>query len=113
MSKQYWTCLNCNEQVESQFEVCWNCQHDRTGVVPPSYSSLEMVDHAPARAPEKYCLGCQDPLTYIGLRRLRSGDYPPPIPDLVELFLDRTDVEMYFCQGCGRVEFFMPSKSDN
>ena len=24
-----WTCENCGEQVEAQFEVCWNCESVR------------------------------------------------------------------------------------
>lgn len=26
-----WRCLNCNEQVENHFEVCWNCQFTQNG----------------------------------------------------------------------------------
>jgi len=26
-----WKCLKCNEKVEDQFDVCWNCGCDRSG----------------------------------------------------------------------------------
>ena len=26
-----WTCPECGETVEGDFEVCWNCEHDRVG----------------------------------------------------------------------------------
>lgn len=25
-----WTCPNCAEEVEYEFEMCWNCQYNRT-----------------------------------------------------------------------------------
>lgn len=30
-----WVCVNCSEQVEDDFEVCWNCQSARDGTPPP------------------------------------------------------------------------------
>jgi hypothetical protein len=24
-----WTCAECGEEVEGEFEICWNCEHDR------------------------------------------------------------------------------------
>ena len=64
MSKTFWTCTHCNEEVESQFEVCWNCQRDRTGLVPPNFSDLEIEDRAEktflnAKTSDKYCLACR------------------------------------------------------
>ena len=35
--KKFWICVNCNEKVEEQFEVCWNCQHDRSGSLPQRF----------------------------------------------------------------------------
>jgi hypothetical protein len=26
-----WNCKKCNEEVEDQFEICWNCSHDKSG----------------------------------------------------------------------------------
>ncbi len=34
-----WTCANCGEQVDDNFEACWNCQTERGGVSSQSYSS--------------------------------------------------------------------------
>jgi hypothetical protein len=111
MSKTFWTCLNCNEEVESQFEVCWNCQRDRTGVVPPSYSDLENEDH-PLIAPlnaitrDQFCLACQNNLTYVGSQKLHSGICYGIVWN--ELAGNQIELEMFFCPACGRVEFFMP-----
>jgi hypothetical protein len=70
-SKTVWHCPNCNEQVEEHFEVCWNCQHDRSGNVPRSFPSLEEEDRAErASLTEKWrdknCVQCKTVLTYAG-----------------------------------------------
>jgi hypothetical protein len=26
-----WKCNKCNNEVEDQFEICWNCSHDKSG----------------------------------------------------------------------------------
>ena len=113
MSKIFWTCLNCHEEVESRFEVCWNCQRDRTGVVPPNFLDVEIEDRAEktflnARTSDKYCLACQAILEYAGITRIQPGPTGELSSDIVKLFLDvTTPLEMFFCPACGRVEFFM------
>ena len=118
MSKTFWTCLNCNEEVESTFEVCWNCQHDRTGVVPSNFSDLEIEDRAQktflnARTSDKYCLACQAILEYAGITRIQQSPSGELSRDIVELVLGLTtqQLETYFCPACGRVELFMHATS--
>lgn len=105
----FWTCLNCNEEIDSRLEVCWNCQRDRSGVVPPSFSDLAVDDHGQGNLnavfKEKFCLACQNNLTYLGKRRFHSDPYSGSILDA--FFDERTELEMFFCPACGRVEFFM------
>ena len=115
MSKTFWTCENCNEEVESQFEVCWNCQRDRTGAVPPNFADLEIEDRAEkerlnAKQYDKYCLACQNPLTYEGTRNFHSGPNWGAFGNLAELLVGQTALEMYSCPACGRVEFFMQGR---
>ena len=115
MSTTFWTCLNCNEAVESRFEVCWNCQHDRTGILPPNFSDLEIEDRAEkerlnAKAYDKYCLACQTILTYEGTKRFHSGPALGALGDWAELLIGQTALKMYFCPACGRVELFMQGK---
>ncbi|HET6980450.1 MAG TPA: hypothetical protein VFI24_29220 [Pyrinomonadaceae bacterium] len=109
MAKTFWTCTNCNEEVESKFEVCWNCQRDRSGTVPPNFSDLEIEDHGQkllnAVFKEKFCLACQTDLTYVGKRRFRSESGEDSILDA--LFGNLTELELFACPACGRVEFFM------
>ena len=112
MSKTFWTCTNCNERVESLFEVCWKCQRDRTGAVPPNFSDLEIQDRAEkerlnAKQYDKYCLACQTILTYAGTKRFHSGSALGALGDWAESLIGQTFLEMYFCHTCGRVELFM------
>jgi hypothetical protein len=110
MSTTFWTCLNCNEAVESRFEVCWNCQHDRTGIVPSNFTDFEIHDYE-LKAPlntitaNKFCLACQNDLTYVGTKRFHSGPYAGPL--WTELLSPSTVLEMFYCPACGRVEFFV------
>ncbi len=116
MSKSVWNCRNCNEEIESQFEVCWNCQHDRSGTVPPKFSNLEIEDRDEkarlnAKEYDKYCLACQNLLTYVGRKSFHSGPSLGALGDWAELLVGQTALEMYFCPACGRVEFFVPGSN--
>jgi predicted nucleic-acid-binding Zn-ribbon protein len=33
-----WRCPSCGEDVEDDFNVCWNCQRDKNGTAPPQPS---------------------------------------------------------------------------
>jgi len=118
MSKTFWTSTTCNEEVESQFEVCWNCQRDRTGAVPPNFSDVEIEDRAQktflnARTSDKYCLACQTILTYAGTTRIQQPPTGELSSDIVELLmgLATQQLETYYCPACGRVELFIQARS--
>ena len=111
MSKTFWTCTNCNEEVESWLEICWNCQRDRTGIVPSSIFNLNIEDRAEkqrfnAKEYNKYCLACQTLLRYEGTKRFHSGPVWGALGDWAESLIGQTALEMYFCPACGRVELF-------
>ena len=111
-SENYWTCLKCKEQVGQQYEVCWNCQHDRSGQVPPTFLSLEVEDQAQADAlsnkwRDKQCVQCERRLAYIGRKEFHEGMRWGALGDFGELFVSHTELEMYFCPTCRRVEFFV------
>ena len=100
--------MNCNEKVEEQFEVCWNCQHDRSGSLPSTFSDLDIGDRAEKAAlsekwRDKHCATCNKVLTFLGAKRVleESGT-------IVDLF--EPDVYSvlykYQCSACGRVEYF-------
>jgi hypothetical protein len=111
-SRKYWTCLNCNDQVDERYEVCWKCQHYRSGQVAPGFSTVEIEDPAQAEAlstkwSDKNCVACKCELTYVGRKEFHEGMRWGALGDLAELFVSNTALEMYFCPTCRRVEFFM------
>lgn len=36
-----WTCKNCHEEIESTFDICWNCGYDKDGNPPENLDSSD------------------------------------------------------------------------
>jgi hypothetical protein len=111
--KEMWKCLNCAEEVEDHFEVCWNCEANRNGILPVRTSfpqdsrEKEEKDFLNEKFRSKSCLRCDVVLTYAGRKDFHEGVKLGALGDLAELFIGQTKLEMYVCPGCLRVEFFM------
>ena len=59
-TRTFWTCRNCNEQVEEQFEACWNCRHSREGLLVQSLSDERRETPIPTdKVPNRICLRCK------------------------------------------------------
>jgi hypothetical protein len=58
------------------------------------------------------CTRCDAPLIFLGERRIHEGDsgFGFLLGSMQELFEDRLTLEMWACEDCGHVEFFMPLK---
>jgi hypothetical protein len=58
------------------------------------------------------CTRCDAPLIFLGEQRFHEGDgaFGVLLGSWQELFEDRVNLEMWACQDCGHVEFFMPLK---
>lgn len=39
-----WKCVNCAEQVEDQFEICWSCGFGKDGSPPPAPQTIKQVE---------------------------------------------------------------------
>ena len=56
------------------------------------------------------CTRCDAPLVFLGLKKFHAGD--PGVGFLLgpmrEVFEKREQIEMWACEECGHVEFFMP-----
>ena len=39
-----WNCAQCREEVEDNFEICWNCGTSREGMRDPSFQQAEPVE---------------------------------------------------------------------
>jgi len=114
-----WKCLNCAEEVENTLAVCWSCQADQTGVVPES--SVSAQDTPEERSSKvflnekfrpKNCLRCDVPLRYAGTKEFHEGVNLGALGDFAELFVNRTNLEMYVCSRCLQVEFFASDPID-
>jgi hypothetical protein len=54
-------------------------------------------------------LRCDAPLTFLGERDFHEGSRGWGfLGDFGELFTNREKIEMYVCEQCGHVEFFLP-----
>jgi len=88
-----WTCKQCGEEHENQFDSCWRC------VNPVAAKHLEYD----ATATPLKCLRCQTPLKFDGTRTLEgSKDI-----GLMELIVGYKEYDIYHCPACGKVEFFL------
>lgn len=39
-----WTCVKCGEQIEANFDLCWNCGTSRDGTEDPEFAHVKDVD---------------------------------------------------------------------
>jgi hypothetical protein len=55
------------------------------------------------------CPSCLRPLKYVGTKRFHEGSRVAPflLAELGELFVNREHFDVYVCQRCGRVQFFL------
>ena len=58
------------------------------------------------------CLRCEEPLTFLGERDFHEGTraWGFLLGDFGELFTNRQRIQMYACDACGHVEFFLPAE---
>ena len=105
-----WKCVNCNEDVDPQLSVCWNCGADEQGELPASNFLDEEERQRKSFLNEKFrpkdCLRCGIELTHAGSKQFHEGMKLGALGDFAELFVAQTKLEMYVCPKCFRVEFF-------
>lgn len=112
-SKKMWKCLNCTEEVEDHFDLCWNCEANRQGVLPARSSTPQDPAEKEERRflNEKFrsrnCLRCDVVLTYAGRKDFHEGTHWGALGDFGELFVVQLKLEMFVCPNCLKVEFFM------
>ncbi|WP_394200334.1 hypothetical protein [Shewanella waksmanii] len=93
-----WICQHCHTKIEeNSFEVCWNCGCEQGQTAP--------IDAAPTKL---NCLRCDIPLTQLGEKSFHEGARWGALGNLAELFVDKQPLDMYACNRCGKVEFFLP-----
>jgi hypothetical protein len=53
------------------------------------------------------CPRCDSTLAYVGTKKFHEGTRWGALGELGELFTNRERFDVYVCQRCGRVEFFV------
>jgi len=109
-----WKCVKCSEDVDDGLEVCWNCEANRSGVVPngasfsqEANSDTELKRFLNRKHGPKNCSVCQSALKFVGTKDFHEGANWGVLGDIGEIFVGHTNLEMYVCPTCLRVEFFI------
>ncbi|ABZ75218.1 conserved hypothetical protein [Shewanella halifaxensis HAW-EB4] len=98
-----WKCQNCSTEIEeTSFEVCWNCGCER-GQEKLSESQSQVLE----------CLRCESPMIKLGSKEFHEGTRWGALGNIGELFVDKQALDMYACESCGKVEFFLPGAGDS
>lgn len=60
--------------------------------------------------PPASCLRCKSAMRSMGQLKFHEGTraWPFLLGELGELLVNRESFETFICEGCGKVEFFMP-----
>lgn len=98
------TCPHCHEEVEDNFDICWNCNY--------CFSEGKVVELR-TEGPEDLvmdCLRCGKRMQYAGQYRFHEGGHLGALGNLFELLENRETFDLYCCPGCGKVEFFVPKR---
>src|SRR5438477_12486191 len=97
-----WTCKQCDEQIEDQFDSCWKCED----AADPESSGLATAAVPPNQMDSMPCPRCHYNLQHDGKMRLRAGtrlgaflrSFLGPLGELLE---SREVFEVYVCHQCG------------
>ena len=105
-----WKCVRCGQPNGTGYNLCWNCGTGADGSPPtPDFVRVDVptVQQLPR---ELSCLRCAQAMSSLGLRRFHEGSQAAPflLGNLGELLVDREGFELLACNGCGKVEFFLP-----
>jgi hypothetical protein len=102
-----WKCPKCREQVEDFYQVCWNCGTAPDGTEDPSFRRADDAAVAPPAKDPLACLRCERPMEYAGSKAFHEGARWGILGEIGELFVNKERFDIYVCQRCGRVEFFV------
>ena len=53
------------------------------------------------------CSSCKVTLAYAGTKKFHEGTRWGLLGDLGELFVNKETFDVYYCQSCGKVEFYV------
>jgi len=94
-------CPNCHEEIEDNFEICWNCNYSMT-----ENKVIEFEDPVIEGTRKINCLRCDIAMIYSGNYKFHEGTRLGMFGNLMEAFINRESFDLYLCPKCGKVEFF-------
>ena len=97
-------CPNCQEEVEDNFDVCWNCNFSM------SENRIVEFEDPSVQNRKMNCLRCAVPMAYSGNFKFHEGTRFGLFGNLMEAFVNRESFDLYECPKCGKVEFFSVKK---
>ena len=96
-------CPNCSEEIEDNFDVCWNCNFSIS-----ENKVIEFEDNS-LRNRKIDCLRCEGvQMVHGGIYRFHEGTNYGIFGNLLEMFNNKESFDLYICPKCGKVEFFTP-----
>jgi hypothetical protein len=85
-----WKCLNCEEQVDDDFEVCWNCQTAQDGSLPDAYFHQKVVPRELVPLQERMSRQTDEDL--LRIVSFDAIDYRPEAIDLARVELSKRGI---------------------
>lgn len=102
-----WSCKKCGAEVDHELDMCWQCGAGQDGTPPPEGWRSELAAHPEPGQRQLLCLRCQRDLAFAGRKRFHDSSYAREAL-LGEFFVNREELDMYVCRGCGKAEFYAP-----
>jgi hypothetical protein len=99
-----WRCQQCSQEVDDDFEVCWNCENLRE----TSEIHRDAVLHEPLVA----CLRCGSAIRFLGSGSFRDESKWGAWSALKHVMAN-TNFDIFGCIDCGQAELFMPDIASN
>lgn len=103
-----WTCKICQAEVDDEtWEECWKCSTPRN--LSDSEASDVRSKHEEKIKRFQKCLRCDSRIEYAGTRRFKEDRARGFFG---ELFANCDYFDVYYCNHCGKVEFFVDGVGD-
>lgn len=96
-------CPNCNEEIEENFDVCWNCNFSLS-----ENKILEFKISLDDNSLKINCLRCASSMKYAGKYKFHEGSNLGMLGNFFEFFVNKEEFDLYVCPQCGKIEFFTP-----
>lgn len=104
-----WRCGNCAQEVDDDFEVCWNCEATPDGIEPLS-EHPKVEEHIESFVT---CVRCGAAISFLGSGSFRDASGWVGWGFLVKPLVVKDDFDMFCCVRCGQVELFVPHAGED